>query len=109
MLVEGQLLSEHEVYVVEEVANPGKIFALEALVFLDNLATATYPLSLSNKSNRSPVSFKHLTKYLIWSTSIHALDLPWLSLPCAVATQQLVGQNIPRCVCFFCVHVCVFL
>ena len=62
MLVEGQLVSEHEVYVV---ANPGKIFALEALVFLDNFAAATYPLSLSNKSNRSPVSFQQLTKYLI--------------------------------------------
>jgi hypothetical protein len=41
VLVEGQLVSEHEVYVVEEEANPGKILALGALTFLDNFATAT--------------------------------------------------------------------
>ncbi len=42
MEVEGQLVCEYEVYVVEEAENPGKILALEALVFLDSFATVMY-------------------------------------------------------------------
>ena len=42
VLVEGQLLSEYEVYVVEEASNPGKILALEAFALLDNFTTVLY-------------------------------------------------------------------
>ncbi len=42
MEVEGQLVCEYEVYVVEEAENPGKILGMKALVFVDDFSTAMY-------------------------------------------------------------------